>query len=168
MEKHSESRRSYLFAHLHLLSSDSFSSHLLSSDLFSSDSSHLCFSTVHIVGSFTSKLPSIMFSGNVYVYNCIYIYIYIYAEWQKHMVHCLQWFLEFQCKCQFKRIGAMFPGNVPCNDPLVAAVLPLRWHKHCWRAACRASRPIFQVMQSFDQVSSILDVLEECHSYSSD
>ena len=49
MEKHSESRLSYLFAHLHLLSSD----------LVSSDSSHLCFSTVHIVGSFTSKLPSI-------------------------------------------------------------------------------------------------------------
>ena len=48
LEKHSESRLSYLFAHLHLLSSD----------LFSSDSSHLCFSTVHIVGSFTSKLPS--------------------------------------------------------------------------------------------------------------
>ena len=44
----SVSRHSYLFAHLHLLSSD----------LFSSDSSHLCFSTVHIVGSFTSKLPS--------------------------------------------------------------------------------------------------------------
>ena len=56
--KHSVSRLSYLFAHLHLLSSDSFSSDLLSSDLFSSDSSHLCFSTVHIVGSFTSKLPS--------------------------------------------------------------------------------------------------------------
>ena len=50
MEKHSESRLSYLFAHLPLLSSD----------LFSSDSSHLCFSTVHIVGSFTSKLPSII------------------------------------------------------------------------------------------------------------
>ena len=48
LEKHSVSRLSYLFAHLHLLSSD----------LFSSDSSHLCFSTVHIVGSFTSKLPS--------------------------------------------------------------------------------------------------------------
>ena len=32
--------------------------HLLSSDLFSSDSSHLCFSTVHIVGSIASKLPS--------------------------------------------------------------------------------------------------------------
>ena len=50
MGKHSESRLSYLFAHLPLLSSD----------LFSSDSSHLCFSTVHIVGSFTSKLPSII------------------------------------------------------------------------------------------------------------
>ena len=66
LEKHSESRRSYLFAHLHLLSSDSFSSHLLSSDLFSSDSSHLCFSTVHIVGSFTSKLPSINMTINVW------------------------------------------------------------------------------------------------------
>ena len=49
--KHSESRLSYLFAHLHLLSSD----------LVSSDSSHLCFSTVHIVGSFTSKLPSMRY-----------------------------------------------------------------------------------------------------------
>ena len=53
--KHSESRLSYLFAHLHLLSSD----------LFSSDSSHLCFSTVHIVGSFTSKLPSIIYHGSI-------------------------------------------------------------------------------------------------------
>ena len=57
-KKHSASRLSYLFAHLHLLSSD----------LFSSDSSHLCFSTVHIVGSFTSKLPSI---------NSPYLYITI-------------------------------------------------------------------------------------------
>ena len=46
--KNSVSRLSYLFAHLHLLSSD----------LFSSDSSHLCFSTAHVVGSFNSKLPS--------------------------------------------------------------------------------------------------------------
>ena len=53
LEKHSESRLSYLFAHLHLLSSD----------LVSSDSSHLCFSTVHIVGSFTSKLPSMITHG---------------------------------------------------------------------------------------------------------
>ena len=59
IEKHSVSRLSYLFAHLHLLSSD----------LFSSDFSPLwlcsrlalrtfAFSSVHIVGSLTSKLPS--------------------------------------------------------------------------------------------------------------
>ena len=59
MEKHSVSRLSYLFAHLHLLSSDSFSSDLLSSNLsLLSASSLLCFSSVHIVGSLTSKLPS--------------------------------------------------------------------------------------------------------------
>ena len=60
MEKHSESRLSYLVAHLYLLSSDSFSSTLLSSNLsLLSASSLLCFSSVHIVGSLTSKLPSI-------------------------------------------------------------------------------------------------------------
>ena len=65
MEKHSVSRLSYLFAHLHLLSSDSFSSTLLSSDLsLLSASSLLCFSSVHIVGSLTSKLPSKIEVGN--------------------------------------------------------------------------------------------------------
>ena len=60
LEKHSVSRLSYLFAHLHLLSSYSFSSTLLSSNLpLLSASSLLCFSSVHIVGSLTSKLPSI-------------------------------------------------------------------------------------------------------------
>jgi hypothetical protein len=45
----------------HLLSSDSFSSTLLSSNLsLLSASSLLCFSSVHIVGSLTSKLPSII------------------------------------------------------------------------------------------------------------
>ena len=59
--KHRVSRLSYLFAHQHLLSSDSFSSTLLSSDLsLLSASSLLCFSSVHIVGSLTSKLPSII------------------------------------------------------------------------------------------------------------
>ena len=61
MEKHSVSRLSYLFAHLHLLSSDSFSSTLLSSNFsLLSASALLCFSSVHIVGSLTSKLPSII------------------------------------------------------------------------------------------------------------
>ena len=60
-KKHSVLRLSYLFSHLHLLSSDSFSSTLLSSNLsLLSGSSLLCFSSVHIVGSLTSKLPSII------------------------------------------------------------------------------------------------------------
>ena len=60
IEKHSVSRLSYLFSHLHLLSY-SFSSTLLSSNLsLLSASSLRCFSSVHIVGSLTSKLPSIM------------------------------------------------------------------------------------------------------------
>ena len=82
LEKHSASRLSYFFARLDLLSSETFSfwssfffSHLFDlisssllpsfwssfffSSLLFSDSSHLCFSSVHIVGSLTSKLPSI-------------------------------------------------------------------------------------------------------------
>ena len=70
--KHSVSRLSYLFAHLHLLSSDSFSSTLLSNLSLLSASSLLCFSSVHIVGSLTSKLPSI-----IYVLFLIYIYTHV-------------------------------------------------------------------------------------------
>jgi len=66
LEKHSVSRLSYLFAHLHLLSSNSFSSDLLSSNLsLLSASALLCFSSVHIVGSMTSKLPMITFDRSV-------------------------------------------------------------------------------------------------------
>ena len=57
-----------LFFLLIFLSSNSFSSTLLSSNLsLLSASSLLCFSSVHIVGSLTSKLPS----------KDMYIYIYI-------------------------------------------------------------------------------------------
>ena len=52
---------------LSLLWSSLFCSSLFYSSLLS-DSSHLCFSSVHIVGSLTSKLPSIV---------CVYIYIWI-------------------------------------------------------------------------------------------
>ena len=58
-KKHSVSRLSYLFARLHLLSSETFS--FFFSSLLFSDSSHLCFSSVHIVGSLTPKLPSIRY-----------------------------------------------------------------------------------------------------------
>ena len=80
MEKHSVSRLSYLFAHLHLLSSYSFSSTLLSSNLsLLSASALLCFSSVHIVGSLTSKLPSNICSYMFYIflYSCsIYVFKY--------------------------------------------------------------------------------------------
>ena len=50
----------YLFAHLDLLSTESFSSDFLSSDSFSSlPLPASAASSVHIVGSLTSKLPSI-------------------------------------------------------------------------------------------------------------
>ena len=69
--KNSVSRLSYLFAHLYLLSSYSFSSDLLSANLpLLSASALLCFSSLHIVGSLTSKLPSIL-----------YIYIYTYGSY---------------------------------------------------------------------------------------
>ena len=58
-------------AHLHLLSSDSFSSLIffLSSNLsLLSASALLCFSSVHIVGSLTSKLPSINVSFCLSIY----------------------------------------------------------------------------------------------------
>ena len=85
LEKHSVSGLSYLFAHLYLLSSDSFSSHLLSSNLpLLSASPLLCFSSVHIVGSLTSKLPSNNNdnnnndnNNNVYIF--IYSFIYLFT-----------------------------------------------------------------------------------------
>ena len=51
------------FSRILLLSSDSFSSDLLSSNL-SLLSALLCFSSVHIVGSLTSKLPSMIPFGD--------------------------------------------------------------------------------------------------------
>ena len=58
---------------LSLLWSALFYSSLLSA------SSHICFSSVHIVGSLTSKLPSIII--HIYIiYIYIYIQIYIYID----------------------------------------------------------------------------------------
>ena len=60
LEKHSVSRLCYLFAHPHLLSSDSFCSLIFFLLLFSFLTLPTsAFSSVHIVGSLTSKLLSI-------------------------------------------------------------------------------------------------------------
>ena len=61
-----------------------WSSFFFSSLLFS-DSSHLCFSFVHIVGSLTSKLPSI---SNSMVYLCMYMLAFNYVNMQQVIV---QW-----------------------------------------------------------------------------
>ena len=54
-----------------------WSSFFFSSLLFS-DSSHLCFSSVHIVGSLTSKLPLIIIYNYITYYIYIYMHIYMY------------------------------------------------------------------------------------------
>ena len=60
LEKQSESRLPYLFAHLHLLASHSFSSLIFSLLDFSSLTLPTsAFPSLHIVGSLTSKLPLI-------------------------------------------------------------------------------------------------------------
>ena len=102
LEKHSVSRLSYLFAHLHLLSSDSFSSDLLSSNLsLLSASALLCFSSVHIVGSLTSKLPSIVLYYIILYYIIYYIFyiilycmilyyiIWYYMIWYYIVLYCI-------------------------------------------------------------------------------
>ena len=72
-----------LFGHLHLLSSYSFSSTLLSSNLsLLSASSLLCFSSVHIVGSLTSKLPSMKHCLFSLMRNMM-IYLFKMAIFQK-------------------------------------------------------------------------------------
>ena len=82
----SVSRLSYLFAHLYLLSSYSFSSNLLSSNLsLLYASSLLCFSSLHIVGSLTSKLPSI-----IYIYIHIY-YIHWLVVWNMAFIFPFSW-----------------------------------------------------------------------------
>ena len=60
------------------------------SDLLTSDLLHvraaswLCFSSIHIVGSFTSKLPSVKMYLSIYIYIYfnvrIYLYMYMCAE----------------------------------------------------------------------------------------
>ena len=77
--KNSVSRLSFsgtwIFFLLRLSLFDLLSSSLLFSSLLFSDSSHLCFSSVHIVGSLTSKLPSInrlIASAKGYFHRCCY------------------------------------------------------------------------------------------------
>ena len=94
LEKHSDSSDSrlfYLFARLHLLSSDSFASLIFFLLLFS-DVSRLCFSSVHIVGSLPSKLPSAM---TVTCSNSLLKHVQHHLSY-RHGPHLMASFLEAQ------------------------------------------------------------------------
>ena len=56
---------------------DLLSSSLLFSSRLFSDSSHLCFSSVHIVGSLTSKLPLIIFTAIIIIMMIMFIIVII-------------------------------------------------------------------------------------------
>ena len=73
-----------------LLCSALLCSSLLFSSLLFSDSYHLCFSPVHvvIVGSLTSKLPSILVC--IYTYACL-LYIRIHTDTFKHHIMIIFW-----------------------------------------------------------------------------
>ena len=73
VEKQSESRLSYLFAHLHLLASHFFFSLIFSLLGFSSLTlSTSAFPSLHFVGSLTSKLPSIsMMQHSLQLVTCM-------------------------------------------------------------------------------------------------
>ena len=80
------------------LSSDSFSSLLSSALLFSILLLHLCFSSVHIVGSLTSKLPLIMH----YVFCIMYF------------VLCIMFVLVFLCFFRFFLLASLFFCFLTC------------------------------------------------------
>ena len=136
-KKHGISRLSYLFAHLHLLSSDSFSSLIffLSSNLsLLSASALLCFSSVHIVGSLTSKLPSINVSF------CLSIYLQVWKRsyswtWQ-HQKLCnsarLPQFLNLTTSKtqQFCETSSIFQVDHIKNEAMLRDFLNVRSWQH--------------------------------------
>ena len=99
LEKHSVLRLSYLFAHLHFLSSQSFSSLTFSLLLFSSLTLPTsAFPSVHIVGSFTSKLPSTSMSNHIRWDNAT-TNILLAGEWSHLTLIFFRWPRNDQATC---------------------------------------------------------------------
>ena len=106
LDKRSESRLSYLFARLHLLSSLSFSSLIFSLLFFSSLTLPTsAFPSVHIVGSLTSKLPSII---PIQTRRCNRT-MPKYAKIIQH--HPLFWCIFVHCSSDFE-IGRQWAGLI--------------------------------------------------------
>ena len=91
--KNNVSRLSYLFAHLHLLSSRSFSSLIFSLRLFSSLTLPTsAFPSVHIVGRLTSKPPSMKWNDMMW-FNMIWFDLVLYnLVWFNMTWYELLWF----------------------------------------------------------------------------
>ena len=118
-------RLSYLFAHLDLLSSETFSfaSFLrtwiffllrlsLSCSLLFSYSSHLCFSSVHIVGSLTCKLLNFL---RYSLFKCPYPYFSTYIKYNIFIYIYYLWFMhnaQFHVNKQLALINTHSPKHV--------------------------------------------------------
>ena len=146
---------SSLLFFLLLFSSLRFSS-LLCSFLLFSDSSHLCFSSVHIVGSLASKLPSIIILNDDQ--RCIY-----------HFTSTYKWSLTYTVNTSLM-LTYHEPLMLPCHVHIaidvprgrvhlsrwLAAPLPPPWPLRLWRS--RASRPSGARMPRGDETSGATSV----------
>ena len=117
LEKHSESRLFYLFADLHLLSSDSFPSLIFSLLLFSSLTLPTsAFPSVHIVGSLTSRLPSIIpeliinQQGFWTLLMCVLICWWLLCNCNPRL--CTGFALDPCLPCQALYVAWIVPGNI--------------------------------------------------------
>ena len=117
---------SFLFYSL-FFSSLLFSSLLFSSLLFS-DSSHLCCSSVHMVGSLTSKLPSVIIYIYIHIYLRVWDLIWCFRSWfylaKRHFFS----FIRFQYIVVFYREREIYIYIHIIDDLLYHGFTPsLRW-----------------------------------------
>ena len=99
-----------------------FFSSLLFSSLLFSNSSHLCFSSVHIVGSMTSRLPSIttLFVYTHIIWWYVYIYMNIYTVWYKK-INIRTCMMSYYTVWKWVAWGTLWAGQVfPCLYPITA------------------------------------------------
>ena len=146
-------RLSYLFTHLHLLPSDSFSS-LIFSLLFSSLTLPTsAVSSVHTVGSLTSKLPSATLQMKTLVLTHP---IRLTPGWTPHSIlswpngkpgnSCMSTPRTAQCTC---REHIVFPPH-PSHRLLIALTFTERWH-------C-PNLPLHQLQSALDVCEYCLDI----------
>ena len=105
-----------------------FFSSLLFSSLLFSDSSHLCCSSVHMVGSLTSKLPSVIIYIYIHIYLRVWDLIWCFRSWfylaKRHFFS----FIRFQYIVVFYREREIYIYIHIIDDLLYHGFTPsLRW-----------------------------------------